>query len=156
MVTLNVVNPVGAGVRMDGTAADAWNSLTSLHDAKTDLGLLHAEEELSSIKYTDGTSIEAHFKAMRTAWAKANDQGAEINDRRFRAYIIKSMPATWAAVTGSLMGELTSAKVIVRLTTHALLLHGATAVAATKSPQALFTQGNRQGKDKSTTCSNCS
>ncbi|KAG5332108.1 hypothetical protein C0989_007212, partial [Termitomyces sp. Mn162] len=53
MVTLNVVNPVGAGVRMDGTAADAWNSLTSLHDAKTDLGLLHAEEELSSIKYTD-------------------------------------------------------------------------------------------------------
>ena len=83
MVTLNVVNPIGAGVRLDGSAADAWSSLTLLHDARSDLALLHAEEELSAIKYVDGTSIEAHFKALHTAWAKANGQGAEIDDRRF-------------------------------------------------------------------------
>ncbi|KAG6871099.1 hypothetical protein C0992_011718, partial [Termitomyces sp. T32_za158] len=94
MVTLNVLNPIGAGVRMDGTAADAWQSLTVIHNAKTDLGLLQAEEELNSIKYVDGANIEAHFKAMRTAWAKANNQGAGIDDRRFRAYVIRSMPSS--------------------------------------------------------------
>ncbi|KAG5335775.1 hypothetical protein C0989_000379 [Termitomyces sp. Mn162] len=54
-----------------------------LHNARPDLGLLHAEEELGTIRYSDGTSIEAHFKAMQTAWAKANNQGAGINDRQF-------------------------------------------------------------------------
>ncbi|KAG6874999.1 hypothetical protein C0992_005601 [Termitomyces sp. T32_za158] len=98
MVTLNMINPIGAGVCMDGSAAAAWASLTILHDTKTDLGLIHAEEELGSIKYINGSSIEAHFKALRTAWAKANDQGASINDRRFRAYIIsQDMPAVLQA-----------------------------------------------------------
>ncbi|KAG6898962.1 hypothetical protein C0993_002252 [Termitomyces sp. T159_Od127] len=81
MIILNVINPVGAGVRMDGTAADAWRSLTMLHNAKSDFGLIHAEEELNAIKYTDGMSIEVHFRLMRTVWAKANDQGAGIDDR---------------------------------------------------------------------------
>ncbi|KAH0582363.1 hypothetical protein H2248_010309 [Termitomyces sp. 'cryptogamus'] len=83
MVTLNVLNLVGAGVQMDGSTADAWHSLVGLHNARPDLGLLHAEEELGTIRYSDGTSIEAHFKAMQTAWAKANNQGAGINDRQF-------------------------------------------------------------------------
>ncbi|KAG5351441.1 hypothetical protein C0989_006452, partial [Termitomyces sp. Mn162] len=83
MMTLNVINSIGAGVCMAGSAAAAWASLTILHDTKTDLGLIHAEEELGSIKYVDGSSIEAHFKALRTAWAKAKDQGVGIDDRHF-------------------------------------------------------------------------
>ena len=51
MIVLNVINPVGAGVKLDRDAADAWKSLTDLHDAKTDLGLIQAKEELNSIKY---------------------------------------------------------------------------------------------------------
>lgn len=139
MIVLNVVNPIGAGVKLDGTAAEAWESLTVLHDAKTDLGLLQAEEELNSIKYRDGANIESHFRAMRTAWSKANDQGAEIDDKRFRAYLIKSMPSSWAPVTGALFDQKKSADVIVRLTTHALLLHGPSAVAPANTVHALAT-----------------
>ncbi|KAG6896376.1 hypothetical protein C0992_008717, partial [Termitomyces sp. T32_za158] len=81
MIVLNMINPIGAGVKLDGTATEAWMSLTTLHDAKSDLGLLQAEEELNAIKYREGTNIEAHFRALQTAWAKANNQGAEIDDR---------------------------------------------------------------------------
>ena len=88
MITLNVINPIGAGVWMDGSVADAWALLTTLHDAKTDLGLIHAEEELGSIKYVDGVSIEAHFKALQMVWSKANDQGAGIDDNHFHTYMI--------------------------------------------------------------------
>ncbi|KAG6860934.1 hypothetical protein C0995_005889 [Termitomyces sp. Mi166 len=92
----NILNNVfiSVGVDMNGSAANAWALLTVVYDARSDLGLLHAEEELNAIKYTDGTSIEAHFKAMRTVWVKANDQGAGIDNRRFWLYIIKSMPKT--------------------------------------------------------------
>ncbi|KAG6870455.1 hypothetical protein C0992_013330 [Termitomyces sp. T32_za158] len=61
MIILNVINPIGAGVNLDGTAAQAWESLTKIHNARTDLGLLQAEEELNSIKYRDGANIESHF-----------------------------------------------------------------------------------------------
>lgn len=67
MVTLNMVNPVSAGVAVDGSTVRAWMSLTAIHNARSDLGLIHAEEELSSIKYVDMSSIEAHFKALCTA-----------------------------------------------------------------------------------------
>lgn len=153
MIILNVINPIGAGVKLDGTAAEAWSSLTTLHDAKTDLGLLQAEEELNSIKYREGANIEAHFRALRTAWSKANDQGAGIDDKRFRAYIIKSMPSSWAPVTGALFEVKKSADVIVRLTTHALLLHGPSVIAPTNSTHALYTQSVRSN-DKAIKCEN--
>lgn len=153
MIILNVINPIGAGVKLDGTAAQAWSSLTTLHDAKTDLGLLQAEEELNSIKYREGANIEAHFRALRTAWSKANDQGAGIDDKRFRAYIIKSMPSSWAPVTGALFEVKTSAEVIVRLTTHALLLHGPSAITPTNSTHALYTQSGH-GNNKTVKCEN--
>ena len=72
MVTLNVVNPIGAGIRLDGSVANAWSSLMLLHDAQLDLTLPHVEEKLNAIKYVDSTSVKAHFKALYTVWAKAN------------------------------------------------------------------------------------
>ncbi|KAG6848437.1 hypothetical protein C0991_000600, partial [Blastosporella zonata] len=55
LVTLNVVNPIGQGVAMDGTAATTWKSLTEQHDAKSDLALLNAKEALSNIQYSKET-----------------------------------------------------------------------------------------------------
>ncbi|KAG6899863.1 hypothetical protein C0993_006137 [Termitomyces sp. T159_Od127] len=140
MVTLNVINLIGAGVKMDGFTADVWLSLMTLHNAQSDLGLIHVEEELALIKYVDSTSIEAHFKVLWTAWLKANDQDADINDKQFYAYVIKSMLSSWAAITGLLTNEKKSAEVIVQLMTHALLLHGTSAVAPARSAQALVAQ----------------
>lgn len=86
---------------------------------------------------------------MRTAWTKANDQGADIDDRCFRAYIIKSMPSAWAPVTGTLFNLKTSADMIVRLTTHALLLHGPSVTAPAGSVHALSVQTTSNWNDKS-------
>ncbi|KAG6899920.1 hypothetical protein C0993_005310 [Termitomyces sp. T159_Od127] len=83
MITLNVVNSVDAGIKMNGLATDAWSSLTALHDAKLDLRLIYAEEGLNTLNYIDEANIAAHFKALKTAWSKANNQGVGINDKRF-------------------------------------------------------------------------
>lgn len=154
MIVLNVINPISAGVKLDGSAADAWTSLMTLNDAKSDLGLLQAEEEPNSIKYRDDSNIEAHFRALCTVWSKANDQGAAIDDKHFRAYVIKSMPSMWAPVTGALFEMKTSADVIARLTTHALLLHGPAVVAPVNCVHVLVTQMNKNRSDKPK-CDNC-
>lgn len=127
----------------------------TLHDAKSDLGLLQAEEELNSIKYRDSANIKSHFRALCTAWARANNQGADIDDKHFRAYVIKSMPSAWAPVTGALFDMKTSAEVIVRLTTHALLLHGPAVIAPVNSIHVLATQTNVTQNDKTSKCNNC-
>lgn len=64
MMTLNIVNPIGAEVKMNGSAANAWLSLMALYDAQSDLSLIYAKKELVLIKYVDGMSIEAYFKAL--------------------------------------------------------------------------------------------
>ena len=81
MFTLSIVNPIRARVRLDDIA-DAWEFLTALHNARSDLALLHAEEELAALKYFNSANSEAHFKAMCSAWAKANSMDAAINDIR--------------------------------------------------------------------------
>ncbi|KAF5387622.1 hypothetical protein D9615_000717 [Tricholomella constricta] len=156
MITLNVLNPIGQGVAMEGTAAETWESLTSLRDAKSDLALINAEESLSLLKYSEGADMEKHLAAMREAWAKANAQGAEITDTKFRVYILKSMPKSWSVLTGSLFAETTSAAVITRLTTHAMLTASTTEVSPAKSTQALSTQagGKRPVRHPELKCDN--
>ncbi|KAG6838283.1 hypothetical protein C0991_000546, partial [Blastosporella zonata] len=82
MVALNVENPVGRGVKLDGTAAEAWGSLTAIHNIKSGLGLVNAEAALAAIRYNKGDNLKAHFTAMRTAWGNANNQGADIGDAK--------------------------------------------------------------------------
>ncbi|KAG6858817.1 hypothetical protein C0991_001895, partial [Blastosporella zonata] len=108
LITLNVINPIGQGVAMDGTAAATWKSLTEQHDAKSDLALLNAEEALSNLQYTEGGDMDTHIAAMRTAWSKANAQGANISDSKFRMLILKSMPASWAILVSTLARETTA------------------------------------------------
>ena len=77
LITLNVTNTVGLGVKTDGTAANAWKSLTDIQDLATDMGLINADAYLRSIRHTDGTDLGAHIKVLREAWAKSTAQGGE-------------------------------------------------------------------------------
>ncbi|KAF5378820.1 hypothetical protein D9615_006849 [Tricholomella constricta] len=146
MITLNVVNPVGQGVVMSGTSAESWASLAAIRDAQTDIGLINAEEKLAGIKYTEGGDIEKHFAEMREAWSKANGQGAEISDRKFRTYLLKSMPKSWSVLVGSLLAEKTSADIITRITTHAMIVGSSPDVSPAKATHALSAQANSGGK----------
>jgi hypothetical protein len=65
LVSLNVKNPVGHGVKLTGTAAESWKSLTDIQDKVTDMGRLAAGNVLRSIRYTEGNDLDAHFCALR-------------------------------------------------------------------------------------------
>lgn len=66
------------------------------------------------------------------------------------------MPTLWAPVTGTLYELKTSAKVIVQLMSHALLLHGPSAIIPTNPVQALMAQAGSNCADKAVKCENCS
>ena len=46
MITLNIKNTIGQGVKMDGTTVEAWKSLTDVQDLATGMGLLAADNHL--------------------------------------------------------------------------------------------------------------
>ena len=52
LISLNIKNPIGHGVNLSGTAAEAWKSLTDIQDKVTDIGRLTAGNLLRSIRHT--------------------------------------------------------------------------------------------------------
>ncbi|KAF5327486.1 hypothetical protein D9619_005139 [Psilocybe cf. subviscida] len=114
LISLNVKNAIGLGIKLDGTAAESYASIANIKDAISDLGCITAEAELNAIRYSDGSDMDEHVAALRTAWMKANGQGAGITDTKFRMVVLKSLPPTWLPFIGSLYAETTSAGVIAR------------------------------------------
>jgi hypothetical protein len=122
LLTLNIKNAIGLGVKTDGTAAEAYASIAKVQDAQTDLGRLTTEKELMKIKYATGGMMEEHIAKLRTAWTKANDQGCKINDGRFRMIILDSLPDDWMLLVSTLHSKKTSPDVIACLVAHANML----------------------------------
>ena len=70
LIALNIKNPIGHGVNLEGTAADSWKSLTDIQDKVTDIGRLTAGNLLRSICHTEGGDLDAHFCTLQKAWKK--------------------------------------------------------------------------------------
>jgi hypothetical protein len=153
LITLNVKNATGLGVKTDGTAAEAYDSIAKVQDAMTDIGRLTAEKELARIKFVDGSKMEEHITKLRTAWTKANNQGCEITDSRFRMIILDSLPDSWMIFVSTLRSETTSTSVIACLISHATMMAGRTPTSNSNSAQALATQG-RQSRNSDLKCVN--
>lgn len=83
MITLNVKNTIGQGIKTDGTAADAWKLLTDVQDLTTGMGLLATDSHLHAMHHIDGADLGVHIMAMREAWTKTKAQGGEITDEDF-------------------------------------------------------------------------
>ncbi|RDB17165.1 Retrovirus-related Pol polyprotein from transposon TNT 1-94 [Hypsizygus marmoreus] len=157
IVTLNIRNAVGLGVKTNGTASECWASLTSLRDAVSDLGRLHAESALRMIQYSDGTDIETHFKLLRRAWERATSQGSKIDDSDFRMVILGSMPKTanWNLVVGTMLSVKTSDEVISNLTLQIMVNgNGSSARASIPAAQALATHQQRSPQRSTEICTN--
>ena len=122
MIMLNVKNTIGQGVKTDGTAAQAWKSLTDVHDLAMGMGLLAADSNLCMLRHIDGADLGAHITAMREAWAKTKAQGRKITDDDFRLIVIASMPKEWNVYISTLDTFKTSAEVITKLHSHDALL----------------------------------
>ena len=95
MITLNVKNTIGQGMKTDGTAAEAWKSLTEIHDLATGMGLLTTDSHLHSIQHIDGADLRADVTVMREAWAGTKAQGGKVTNNNFRLIMIVLMPKEW-------------------------------------------------------------
>ncbi|KAF5329775.1 hypothetical protein D9619_009137 [Psilocybe cf. subviscida] len=155
LISLNVKNAIGLGIKLDGTAAETYASIAVIKDAVSDLGCITAEAELNEIKYSDGSDMDEHIAALRTAWMKANGQGAGITDTKFRMVVLKSLPSTWLPFIGSLYTEVTSAGVIARVSAHSKMILSIIPASGTSLKALSTSSSNSKLRNPHLKCTNC-
>ncbi|KAF5319679.1 hypothetical protein D9619_008900 [Psilocybe cf. subviscida] len=156
LISLNVKNAIGLGIKLDGTAAETYASIASIKDAVSDLGCITAEAELNAIKYNDGSDMDEHVATLRTAWIKANGQGAGITDTKFRMVVLKSLPPTWLPFIGSLYAEPTSTGVIARISAHSKMILSIVPGAGASLKALSTSTSNSKLRNPHLKCTNCS
>ena len=102
LLPYNTKNPIGLGLKLDGTAAEAWTSLTSQYKIMSDLATVTTQCDLRTTIFTDGNDFPIHVSNLHTKWAIVNSAGANIGDADFCMIILSSLPASWDSVVGTL------------------------------------------------------
>ncbi|KAF8637816.1 hypothetical protein AX16_010734 [Volvariella volvacea WC 439] len=102
MIILNVKDPVGLGLKTDGTAHEAWESIRRNNDTTSELATLRAEDELHALKFNEGEDFDAHVAQLRLLWERANRKGAGITAMRFQAILLRSLPSSWSSFLSTL------------------------------------------------------
>ncbi|PPR04697.1 hypothetical protein CVT26_015023 [Gymnopilus dilepis] len=154
LIMYNCINPVGLGVDLAGTAADAWAALVSLYDISSDVAAVNAQRDLRNTMFKDGDDLMAHISTLRTKWRKANASGANITDADFRMILLSSLPPSWDMLVATLYDTKTSMDVITRISTHWERIKGQSQpkdVSAT----ALATGSRKPAPCSNLQCSNC-
>jgi gag-polypeptide of LTR copia-type len=64
-ITLNCTDTIGLGVKTEGTAKEAWDSIQNEWGKSTDMRQSHAHEALSQTVFVEGTDIQEHIKLLR-------------------------------------------------------------------------------------------
>lgn len=134
MIVNNVTDTVGLGVKTDGTAHEAYESLNDGFAVVSDLALVNAERELRDLRYIDGQDFDDHLSSLRICWNAANAQGAQIDDARFRGIIIASLPASWNIIIAGLDIHKSSNNVISRLRMWDAQVNGGKASVSSATP----------------------
>ena len=76
----NVIDPIGLGIKTNGSAAQMWKSMIDRYSTKSIIGAINTRAKLEGTKMSDSDDIEAHLANMRSLWKAANDEGADIKD----------------------------------------------------------------------------
>jgi hypothetical protein len=87
-LVLNVKNPVALGLKSNGRAKEAMESLEENHNEVTEMGLVNALRELHTAFLVPGTPMSEHVARLCSLWQIANDQGGKIDDAGFRTIFI--------------------------------------------------------------------
>ncbi|KAJ7203300.1 hypothetical protein GGX14DRAFT_652149 [Mycena pura] len=159
LLILNIKNPVGLGLKVDGTAAEALQSLEDNHNKVTEMGLVNALRDLHTAYLVPGTPLAEHVSRLRNLWQVANDMGAKIDDAGFRTIFISLLGEDWDNVVPVLYTFKTSSEVISFVTMHAERLNRVPPSSSTTSTTALaantFTNRDaRRAARKNLVCSN--
>ncbi|KAJ7867736.1 hypothetical protein B0H14DRAFT_3441654 [Mycena olivaceomarginata] len=104
ILVLNVKDPIGVGLKTNGSAYDAWKSLVDIYAHQTDMAISCVLRDLNTTYYAPGIMCKLH--------RAANNFGTNITDGVFRMTFIASLGEPWRHVTPVLRTYNTSAKVI--------------------------------------------
>lgn len=118
LLIFNTKNPIGLGVNVGGTAAEAWKSYVEVYEAGSDLAVANAEMELRNMRYTDNDDFPNYISRIRVKWAQANALGASVNDQAFKTILLNSLPRSWDPVVASLYRTSSSIETISQLNVH--------------------------------------
>lgn len=83
LLVYNTKDPIGLGIILSGTAADAWKSYNDQYAKVSEIAILNAERDLREITYLDNHDFLEHIARLRTRWATATALGAQIDDKSF-------------------------------------------------------------------------
>jgi len=92
LLMFNTRNPVGLGINIDGTAAEAWSSYINTYEKASNMAWLNAEQTLQNMTYSDRTDFNNFIINMHNKWSDARALGSKINDEDFKDIIITSLP----------------------------------------------------------------
>ncbi|KNZ82284.1 hypothetical protein J132_03800 [Termitomyces sp. J132] len=92
LIIYNTKNPIGLGIKMDGTAAEAWNTLKENYGEFSEIAAMMAEKRLCATEFTDGMDFTKHIEDLREKWKSATEKGAVIDDAAFQNILIASLP----------------------------------------------------------------
>lgn len=88
-ITLNCTDVMSLGVKTDGTAKEAWDSILDEWGKSTDMRRLHAQEALNQTVYIEGTNIQDHIKLLWTRKAAVDNLSTSgMSDETWRGIII--------------------------------------------------------------------
>ncbi|KAF5375858.1 hypothetical protein D9615_008280 [Tricholomella constricta] len=155
LIIYNTKNPIGYGLDMDGTAAEAWAALNETYGTVSDIAAIGAETALRATMYSDGMDFLAHTADLRTKWKLATEKGAKVDDATFRSIVMASMPESWNSVIAGLYATKTSAATIAGLTIHWDRVKAQSARAAGPATTALVSAAPQKPKLVCTNTEHC-
>ncbi|XP_006462902.1 hypothetical protein AGABI2DRAFT_52770, partial [Agaricus bisporus var. bisporus H97] len=118
LLIYNTADPVGLGININGSAADAWKSYTDTYQITSEIALLNAEQDLRNIVFSDGEDFVDFISRLHTKWSNATALGAQISDISFRTIILNALPRSWDPIVATLYTTQTSRDAINQLMTH--------------------------------------
>ncbi|KAK0431593.1 hypothetical protein EV421DRAFT_1720396, partial [Armillaria borealis] len=127
-IILNVLDPIGLGVKTTGSAKETWDSIMDTYGIQNEMALSEAKGMLEKTEYVDGADVDAHIQDLwtkRRAVDDLSDPTKVMTDQEFQGIIIRSIPhvPNWIPLIPTLYQCKLSIEVILLLQTHHLTLY---------------------------------
>ncbi|KAF7762622.1 hypothetical protein Agabi119p4_9215 [Agaricus bisporus var. burnettii] len=118
LLIYNTNDPVGLGITIHSSAADAWKLYVETYQVASEVAILNAEMDLRNMTYADGQDFVEFISRIRTKWSNVTALGASINDKAFRTIILNALPRSWDSIVATLYTTQSSRDAINQLMTH--------------------------------------
>jgi hypothetical protein len=148
LLIYNTTDPIGLGIDISGTAADAWKSYRDTYEIASEISIINADRDLRNTTYNDGDDFQEFINRMRTKWSNATALGAPIDDKAFRTIVLSALPQSWDPIVATLYTTQSSRDAINQLMTHWARISRDRIMNARTSTSALQAFTNKQSRNR--------